>query len=251
MAHRGRYTRVLVGSSTWAYDFSGVSNSLEMQLSAERLDDSVFQSAASTVAGDTTGTITQAGYAVLSANEALNFEKRMSEALANDTPLTVAALYMTDLDACPAYVARSTNPTNLETGGQMSGLITIAAEWSQGAGIVRAKRVWAGTIAATGAQSGPAYIDLGAAGADGGYAWLFVQSITGAAVGADVLLQSDDNTGFSSPTTKGLFSFSGAGVVEVALTGTVDRYVRLSTTDMGGATNFMVTALAAVKGVTY
>lgn len=252
MAHKGKYVRLLVGSSTWAYDFSGVSNALSTSQSVERLDDTVFQSeTATTVAGDKAGTITQNGYAVLSTDEAMNLEKRMDEAIANATSLTVAALYMTDIAACPAKVARNTNAGKLETGGEVKGLFTMSGEWPQGTGIVRGFRVWSGTIAATGAQTGPAYIDLGAVGAAGGYAWLFVRAITGTATSADVLLQSDDNTGFATPATEGTFTFSTTGVVEVALSGTVDRYVRLSTSDMGGATNFTVTAIVAVSGVTY
>jgi hypothetical protein len=252
MAHKGKYCRLLMGSSTYAYDFSGVSNSLEVTRTAERLDTTAFQSSAATsMAGDVSGSIMQSGYAVIAADENENLAKHLGAAITNSTPLTVAALFMTDLDACPADVARNTNAAKMETSGSASGLMTLSGEWPQGEGLIRGKRVWQGTISATGAQTSPAYIDLGAVGSAGGYAWLFVRAISGTATSATVLLQSDDNTGFSSALTEGTFTFSTTGVVEVALTGTVDRYVRLSTSGMGGATNFAVTAIVAVSGVTY
>jgi hypothetical protein len=252
MAHKGKYTRLLMGSSTYAYDFSGVSNSLETSFGVDMIEDTTFQATAkSEMAGDPSATITQNGYAVRSATEAENFEKHLTDAIESTTSLTVAALYMTDLDACPAYVARATNAKSMKISGKTGGLVTIQGDWPQGTGIVRGVRVWSGTISATGAQTTPGYIDLGAVGTAGGYAWLFVRAITGTATSADVLLQSDDNTGFATPATEGTFTFSTTGVVEVALSGTVDRYVRLSTSDMGGATNFTVTAIVAVSGVTY
>jgi hypothetical protein len=252
MAHKGKYCRLLMGSSTYAYDFSGVSNSLEVTRTAERLDDTVFQAAtATTIAGDVSGSIVQNGYAHITEDENTKLAVHLGAAISDATPLTVAALFMTDIAACPADVARNTNASKMATAGSASGLMTLNGEWPQGEGLVRGLRVWSGTISATGAQTSPAYIDLGAVGTAGGYAWLFVRAITGTATNASVLLQSDDNTGFTSAGTEGTFTFSSTGVVEVALSGTVDRYVRLSTSSMGGATNFAVTAIVAVSGVTY
>jgi hypothetical protein len=253
MAHKGKYARLLVGTSTWASDFSGVSNALELSLSVDELEDTVLQSSAvSTLPGDPSGTITQNGYMQYSASDSTqNLETRLAAAIAAATPLTVVGLWLTDIEACPAYVARNSNAKGMKLGANVKDLITLQGEWPQGSGFVRGKRVWQGTISGTGAQTSPAYIDLGAAGAAGGYAWLFVRTITGTATSASVLLQSDDNTGFSSPATEGTFTFSSEGVVEVALTGAVDRYLRLSTSSLGGATSFVVTAIAAVSGVTY
>lgn len=252
MATKGKYTRLLVGSSTWAYDFSSVSNSLTTELTTNRIEATAFQdTAVVTIAGNTEGTISQAGYAVTSATADQNLEQRLEDGITNGTSLTVAALYMTETDACPAYVARATNASGMSISAPVDDLIALTGEWYQGTGIVRGLRVWQGTISATGAQTSPAYIDLGAAGAAGGYAWLFVRAITGTATNASVLLQSDDNTGFSSAATEGTFTFSTEGVVEVSLSGAIDRYLRLSTSSLGGATSFVVTAIAAVSGVTY
>jgi hypothetical protein len=253
MAVKGRYTRLLAGSSSEAWEFTGVSNSLEVSLNVDRLDATAFQdTGAVTIAGDTAGTITQNGYFDSTA-AAGDFEKEIYESIANGETLYVGALFGTETDACPAYVARATNTGGLTIGGDASGLLTVQGEWFQGVGIVRGVRVWRGTISATGAQTSPGYIDLGAVGSAGGYAWLWVTAVTGTATSATILLQSDDNTGFSTPATEATFTFSSASgrAQEQALSGTVDRYLRLSTSSMGGATNFTVCVVAAVSGITY
>lgn len=246
MARKGRYTRLLVNE----FDFSGVSNSLEVAFDVERIDTTPFQATGSeSIAGDTTGTITSSGY--FTDVTAGNFEKEMYDALAGSESVYVGALFGTDTAACPAYVARAANVAGLTIASPVDGVITVNGEWTQGTGVLRGLRVWSGTFSATGAQTSPGYIDLGAAGAAGGMAWLFVQSITGSATNATVTLESDDNTSFTSAATEGTFTFSAVGGYEIALSGTVDRYVRLNCTSKGGATSFVVVGIAAVSGVTY
>jgi hypothetical protein len=252
-AVKGKYTRWLLGTSTYAYDFSGQSNSLEVSLTSERLDTSAFQeTAATSIAGDTSGTIMQNGYWNYSSSDATqNIEERVQAAIDASAEQTVAAIFDTTASAPACYVARQAQATSMKIDAPVSGVITLSSEWPEGVGIVRGRMVWRGTFSGTGAQSAPAYIDLGAVGTVGGYAWLYVTGITGTATNATITLQSDDNTGFSSPATEATFTFSGSRYVEQALTGTVDRYLRLNVTSMGGATNFAVVAIAAVGGVTY
>ena len=50
---------------------------------------------------------------------------------------------------------------------------------------------------------------------------------------------------------RGTFTFSAKGAYEIALTSTVDRYVRLNCTGLGGATNFTVVGVVGVAGRTY
>lgn len=251
-ARKGRYTRLLVGSTAGAWDFSGVSNSLEVALNVERLETTAFQeTGATSIAGDTSGTLTQNGYYQNPA--AGEFEQEMAAAIASTTSLFVAALFGTDTDACPAYVAPAANAAGLTLGSEVAGLITASGEWAQGTGILRGLRVWQGTISATGAQTSPGYIDLGAAGAAGGTAWIWVRAVTGTATNAAIVLQSSTATGFGSPTTRATFTFSsatGRTQQQSMGAGVVDRYLRLNTTSMGGATSFEVTVIAAVRGIT-
>jgi hypothetical protein len=115
-------------------------------------------------------------------------------------------------------------------------------------GIVRGLRCFTGVISATGAQ---AQIDLGAAGANGGYVWLFVQEKTGTITNAVITLETATVVGFTSPTTKATFTFSALGAYEQAMSGAVGRYARINCTNKGGATNFTVVAVVAPAGVTY
>lgn len=252
MAIKGRYTRLFVGSSTEAWEFTGVSNSLEVSLTTDRLETTAFQdTGAVTIAGDTSGTITQKGY--FHDVIAGEFEKEIYESIANNETLYVGALFGTETDACPSYVARATNTGGMTIAGDVGGLITVQGEWFQGTGIKRGVRVWRGTFSATGAQTSPAYIDLGSAGAAGGTAWLWVTAVTGTATNAAVQLQSANATNFATPATEATFTFSSASgrAQEQALSGAIDRYLRLNVTSMGGATNFTVCVAAAVSGITY
>jgi len=243
MPRRGAMARLLVNQ----FDFSGQSNKVEVNLSTARVDATALQSlAAETIATTASGDISQTGYFV--DKGAGFFEQELMSQITNGTSLYVGALFGTDVAACPAYVARSTNAEGLKLSAPVDGLLQVSGSWFQGVGIARGLRAYAGVISATGAQ---AYIDLGAVGANGGYAWLFVQDKTGTITNATITVQSDDNTGFSSPATECTFTFSAVGGYEQAMSGTVDRYVRLNTTSLGGATNFTVVLIVAAAGVTY
>ena len=45
---KGKYTRLVVGTTTWAHEFSGVSNELTVSINNSQLDTTVFQSTATT-----------------------------------------------------------------------------------------------------------------------------------------------------------------------------------------------------------
>lgn len=246
MATKATYTRLLVNQ----WDFSTVSNRLSVVLTAEKQDVTTFQADGKqfhVMGAD--GSIAQKGY--LTGVAANSFEAEIATAIANSTAMTVAALFGTNVVGCPAYVAANCDPSELGIESPVDSVIALNGGWGGGNGVRRGLRVWSGTFSATGAQTSPGYVDLGAIGAAGGKAWLFVQAITGTATNATVTLESDDNTSFTSAATEGTFTFSAVGVQEMTLSGTVDRYVRLNCTSKGGATSFVVVAVAAVSGVTY
>jgi hypothetical protein len=244
-AVRGRNTRLLVNQ----WDFSGVSNSLEVALTVDRADSTVFTStAAETVPLMTSGTITQNGY--LDDVVAGSFEASMQNALANTSALYVGALFGTNVAACPAYVARATNIDGLTIASPADGLMTVQGEWTQGGGILRGLRIFSGTRTATGVTS--PVVDLSAAGSAGGYAWLFVQAIDGTATNATIsVITSQVSNDWNAPTGEGTFTFSAVGGYEIALNTSIYRYMRLNVTSLGGATGFTIVCIAAVRGVTY
>lgn len=240
---RGTLARLLVNQ----FDFSSQSNKVEVGLSTGRVESTVLQStAAETTATNASGSIIQNGYFLDKA--AGQIEQELQSEIENGTLLLVAALFGTDVAACPAYVARDAQAESMKLSAPVEGVLQMSGAWHQGVGIVRGLRAYAGTISAIGAQT---HIDLGAAGAAGGYAWLFVQSITGAATDASIIVESDDNTGFTTPATECTFTFSAVGGFEQAMSGAIDRYVRLKTNSMGGATNFTVVLVVAASGITY
>ena len=247
MAIKSTNTRLVVGSSSAAWDFSGVTNSVEVSLSGNRIENTRFQDTGKTfTTGDAEGTITQNGY--FDATDTGSFEQEIQESIANDETLYVGAILGTDQTRPVAYVARATSTEGLTISAPVSELITINGSWFEGLGIRHGYQVYRGVISATGSTG---YIDLGAAGTNGGTAWAWITNITGTATSAAVVLQSDDNTGFSSAATEATFTFSNTKAIEATLSGTIDRYLRLNTTSLGGATNFTILVAVEISGITY
>jgi hypothetical protein len=242
MAVHGRYAQVLVDQ----FNLSGVSNSLELQLALSTLDATNFESTdADSVVGPAQATLTHAGY----------FHGKttgLEQALYNrrTTPANVAALFGTHVVACPAYVLQQSYANRLNVVAPANGLIAVDGVWPGGSagGVKRGRRIFGGAIVATGAQAG---VDFGAAGAAGGYAWLFVTGITGAAVNAVITVESDSDPGFGTAALEATFTFSAVGSQQVALTGVVGRYLRANLTSLGGSTGVTVTLIVSIDGVTY
>lgn len=239
---KAKYSRLLVNE----FDLSTQHNSLEVSVATEQQDVSTFQNTGKAYLSMTPeGSIAVKGFFDDAA--AGYTEQELAEAIENVETLYVAALFGTQTAACPVYVAPATNVESLTITAPVDGVIEIDGGFPAGSGLRRGLRCFSGTLSATGAQT---YIDLGAAGAAGGLAWLWVQTITGTATNATVTVESDDNTGFSSAATEGTFTFSAVGGYQVTLSGTIDRYVRLNCTSLGGATSFVVVGAVAVTGVT-
>lgn len=158
----------------------------------------------------------------------------------------VAALLGTDVTACPAYVLDSTFGQTLNLQSPTTGLITINGAWGAGGGGHRGIRIFTGALSATGAQTS---VDLGAAGSNGGSAFLFVQSITGTATNAIIDVESSATEG-GTYVEEAEFTFSDVGGYAASMSGTVNRWLRLNVEDMGGATAFTVVLIVCVKGVT-
>jgi hypothetical protein len=238
-ATKGTFTRILVDE----YDFSGVSNSVEVAVSSEGLDVTAFQDLANVyIPGVQMGMITQAGY--FTGASANGFESEFYDRLGSATGVTVSVLFGTNVVGCPAYVVPGTNGRAMTISAPVNGVITLNGSWGEGTGIKRGRRLFGGTISATGAQTA---IDFGAAGSAGGFAYLHVQAITGSASSATITVQSSsDNSTFAN---EGTFTFSSVGVQAITMASTVNRYIRLNCTSLGGATNFTVVGIACVTGV--
>lgn len=241
MATKGTYTSILIDE----FDFSGDNNSVEVNVSSDQFDITAFQDTGNVfLTGVSQGTITQNGY--FGGGAADGFEAEMYARLGSTTGVTVAVLLGTQTTGCPAYVLPGTSGNNMQIQSPVNGIITLNGGWNSGTGMKRGFRLYGGTVSATGAQTA---IDFGAAGSAGGFAYVFVQAITGTATNATIDIESSsDNTTFAS---EGTATFSAVGAQTVTMSGTVNRYIRINTTSLGGATNFTVVAVACVSGVSY
>lgn len=244
-ATRGNKARLFVNE----WNLSSQTTEIEVSLQANAADVTVLTSTArERLTLGASGTISQKGYFVNAGGG--YFEKEiLNDSIVNAESLTVGAFFGIDTAGCPAYVARGSNTSEVSIASPVDGVITLSGTWFEGRGLLRGLRVAdAVTAAATGALTG---VDFGAGSVLGGYAWLWLTGITGTATNATITVQSSTAVGFTSPVTHGTFTVSAVGGYEVALTGTLGRYVRLNVTSLGGATNLTFTGAAGVAGVTY
>lgn len=245
MSVKSCYTRVLIDR----YDLSGDSNQIELTVDANAIEYNVFQNCATqSIAGEPTSKITHSGY--YSSPDAGEIEQQMHLHLGDAGSLSLLGVILDTAAAVPVgYAMESVYADSLKIEAKAKSLITVQGSWSMLTGqLYRGYQLWAGTISATGAKTG---VDFGSAGAAGGRAWMWFHSNVGTVVDGTIIVQSDDNASFTTPTTRGTFTFSTAGLhhLEIDLP-TVERYLRISTSDLGGGTSFNVTVVAGVAGIT-
>jgi hypothetical protein len=243
MAVRGYAVKMLVDE----FDLSGQSNRVSIDASVAPLEAPVFQNPAVEITpGQASAAIEHGGY-FIGAN-AGQLERVFYDRLGSSVAAYVGVLLGTDQPIVVGYVQDATWAQQLKIDTPVKEVITLSGNWPfTGGGLKRGYLLYDGAISATGAKPG---IDFGAAGAAGGVAYLFVPSITGTATSATVTVQSDSDSGFGTAATEGTFTFSAVGVVKIALSGVIGRYLRINTTSLGGATAFSVAAVAGVSGVT-
>lgn len=237
------YTRILIGG----YQLSGQTNKVAVKLDAKKTDVTPFEATAQEfIVMDPEPSIDLQGYIHLAATGAGTYEKISLDAL--DTPDVVAVLRSTSatFTGVPAMVLPNATAINMNQDFPVDGVMTIAATWGGATAMRRGIAAYCGTVTATGAK---ASVDLGAQGTTGGWAHLFVTSITGTAEDATFDIESSATQG-GTYASEGTFTLSAIGAYAVDLSGTVNRWVRLNCTDMGDATGFAVNAIVCVKGVT-
>jgi len=241
MATKGTNAKLLIDE----FNFSCDTNSLSVSGTVPALDSTALCATANTFTpGTPSGTITHGGY--YSGKGAGYIEQELKARLGTLTPVYVAALLGTDTPACPVYICAGTWGSQLTIDTPIDGLIALSAEWPATDGLVRGLRVQDGTLSATGA--GTAY-DFGAAGTVGGAAYLLVSAIVGTATNATVDVESSATEG-GVYASEGTFTLSAVGVQVLVLSGTVNRWIRLNVTSLGGATSITAIAIVAVDGVT-
>lgn len=244
MPHKACNARLIIDG----YDVSSQSSGMTINLDVPAFEYDVFQTCTTQVEpGTPASTLEHNGY--FYGVTAGNLEYELQSRLGSATPMFVAGIPDDTLPVVPAYVIDSTFAASMKIDTPVKELIAIAGKWPTGLEpTARGYMVYDGTISATGAKT---QVDFGAGGIAGGRAFLFVRAIVGTATSADIAVQSA-TTGGGSYATEGTFTFNtaAADAFAVDLTGTVDRYIRINCTDLGGATSFDVTVIVCVNDVT-
>ena len=240
---KGINTRILVGG----YLLSAQTNSTNMQAANNSVETTPFEATAKeyvTLPPD--ANIDLNGYLTFDTATDATFEKRLHTSLT--TADTVGLIYYnTAVAGSPAYVMPSAYTDNMQIQAPTAGVVTVNGSYTSSVGVRRGICIYSGAVSATGTTTA---IDIGAAGSAGGYAYLFVTTETGTGTNADIDLEGSATSG-GTYASEGTFTFSGISAVAVTLSGTVNRWLRINATDLGGATSWYVTCIACVSGVTY
>ena len=236
-AHNGR---LLVDE----FDFSLDTFSATLENSAEALESSNWQSTAMQYQPDAAdGSLAMTGY--YTGNAAGDIYKEIYSRLGTDTAAYAAWLLNTSALGNPAYVVDTAWTANVTIDTPVNDLLKFQGTFE--GQVYGGVTLLDGTVSATGNGT---VVTLPAAGSTGGRAYLFVRGITGTAVDAIISVECDTVVGMTTPTDKGSITFSDIGVYTLAISGTVETYVRVTIDDLGGATNITAALVLCVADVT-
>lgn len=240
---KGINTRVLIGG----YLLSSQTNSATVQASNNSIETTPFEATGKQyVVLPPDGNIDVNGYLHFDTSNGATFEKRLHTSLT--TADTVGIIYYnTAVAGSPGYVMPGAYTDNMQIQAPTAGVVTVNGSYTSTTGLRRGVCIYSGTISATGTTTP---VDIGAAGSAGGYAYLFVTTETGSGTNAVIDIESATTSG-GTYSSEGTFTFSAVSANAVTMSGTVNRYLRLNCTSLGGATSWVVTCIACVSGVTY
>lgn len=242
MAVKGTLARLLVDQWDFSCETSGVDVTLEI---SEEDISSLCDTAAAYAPTLAAISIEHNGYMQTPLGIAGSIEQEMNARMGVQNSI-VAAMFGIDLPACPVYVLDNTFGATMEINAPAAGILTLNGAWGQGGGGYRGIRIFDGNAIATGSQTA---VDIGAAGALGGEAFLFLQGVTGT-LGSAVVTVASATTSGGTYNTLGTFTLTAKGAYKVVFSGVVNRWIRLGITSLGGTTGLDMVAVACVRGVT-
>lgn len=237
------HTRILIDG----YRISSETNKATVKLESDKTDVTCFEDTAqSFIVNDPKPGIDLGGY-ITHSTDPDTFDAIAHNALATQVVVSVVKSSTATITGGVAYTIPNANSISLSHDLQVAGVMTMQASWGGVSAMTRGIAVYAGAaLDATGATDA---IDLGAQGTTGGVAYIHITGITGTAVDATIDVESSATEG-GTYASEGTATFSDVGCQTVALTGTVNRWVRINVTDLGGADDVTVTAIVCVYGVT-
>lgn len=226
-------------------DFTPQTTSWSVTAQAQGLDCTNLASTALTYAlGLPGGKIEHKGFYTGVGAGYLMYELRTRIASGGNGVVTVLA--DTTATPAPAYTLTGSYDESLKVDAPAPNqLITVDGSWMTNE-LRCGKRIYNGTLSGTGNQTA---VDFGSAGSAGGVFVLHVTGIVGTATNASFVVASSTTQG-GSYTTRGTITFSAVEGYTATIAGTIDRWVRLGCTSLGGATSITVQAIVAVTNVT-
>ena len=248
MATKGRWSRLWVDD----FDMSTKTASAEVSMSIGTEEVTAFQATAKEfITTDPESSIKITGYVSNIGNNAGGWEQELHDRFAA-TNVSQVGLMLADSASgdggMPTYVLPLTSADSVKISAPATGVLGIDGSFMAGdVGMKRGVCLWYGAITGTGNKT--AY-DIGAAGSAGGDIYVWVFSITGTATNASIKVQSATTEG-GSYADEGTVTFSATGkATSAAMSGTVNRWLRVNVASMGGATGFTIAVVATVDGVT-
>lgn len=244
---KGRWSRLWVDD----FDLSTKTASAVVNIAIGTEEVTAFQSTGKEfITTDPESSISLTGYVSSLGNNTGGLEQELADrfAAANVSQVGLMLADSASGDAgMPVYVLPLTSVDGMKITAPATGVLGLEGSFMAGdAGMRRGLCLWRGAITATGTKTG---IDFGAAGSAGGDVYLWVQSITGSATNATVKVESATTLG-GAYADEATLQFSAVGGVSGTMTGTVNQFLRIETTSLGGATGFTIAVVACVDGVT-
>ena len=233
-------------------DMSTRTASAEVSMSIGTEEVTAFQATAKEfITTDPESSIKIAGYVSSLAADTGGWEQELNDRFAALNTAQVGLMLSDSASGdagMPVYVLPLTSADQMKITAPATGVLGIDGNFMAGdTGLKRGICLWYGAITGTGNKT--AY-DIGAAGSAGGDVYVWVFSITGTATNASIKVQSATTEG-GTYADEGTVTFSATGkATSAAMTGTVNRWLRVNVASMGGATGFSIAVVATVNGVT-
>ena len=248
MATKGRWSRLWLDDM----DMSTRTASAEVSMSIGTEEVTAFQATAKEfITTDPESSIKITGYVSSLAADSGGWEQELYDRFAALNTAQVGLMLSDSASGdagMPCYVLPLTSADQMKITAPATGVLGIDGNFMAGdTGLKRGVCLWYGAITGTGNKT--AY-DIGAAGSTGGAIYVWVFSITGTATNASIKVQSATTEG-GTYADEGTVTFSATGkATSAAMTGTVNRWLRVNVASMGGATGFTIAVVATVNGVT-
>lgn len=239
----GNMTGILIDE----FDFTGSYMGADIEITVGEIDTTPFGVTGTvTDPGTPSGKISLRGY--YSGGDAGDVYKEMTDRLGTAGVNTCMAVLIDTTDAdCAAYASSNAWGQTLKLNMPTTETLTFEAATAGTESIKSGLRILNATVTTTGNQ---AAVDFGAAGSAGGAVFIFVQTAAGGVTNGSIKVQSSATEG-GTYADEATVDVDAIGGYYAAMSGTVNRWLRVNIASMGGATSLKLVVIACVKGVTY